>query len=530
MPVLTAIDLLGIQKFVFGSNRLRDVVGASALVTRACSWEGDSPLRETPEAARLVAAGGNAVRVFAEVRDAQAFAGRYTRWLYDHAPGLDAVVVHRAFEDGDLAVGLGAIQVDLARAKTERAPSATLLGISVTESCHETGLPAVDLDRVGSGDPAPVSRATLAAREAFRRERAREREITRFTRPGLTLPRELDQLGRTRGDTSLLGVVHVDGNRVGANLTKWLRACVEAGLPDDALRAQYVALSRGLDGLAARAMTAVLRRVEAAVQRNEHGDAVIVGTPYELGFELTAPDRDDAEDGGAAEVCAPVRPILVGGDDLTFVCDGRLALDLAETALEVFARGEIPHLPGRVTASAGVAIVRSHAPFYRAYALAEGLCRQAKRMLNDTRRFEDCALDWHLGATRPGEDVASIRERQYRDGDHELTTRPLVLGARDAVGSWRWLDRALLGAREDTSLRGRLWRDRRNKVKALRELVRDGRDEIVRALDAWRIVDRDLALPSAMRDGFLQGRRTPLLDAIELMDVHLSLEPQEGVR
>jgi len=40
MPVLTAIDVLGVQRFIFSSNRLRDVVAGSYLVHRSTTREG----------------------------------------------------------------------------------------------------------------------------------------------------------------------------------------------------------------------------------------------------------------------------------------------------------------------------------------------------------------------------------------------------------------------------------------------------------------------------------------------------------
>ncbi|NWG76098.1 MAG: hypothetical protein HXY24_16115, partial [Rubrivivax sp.] len=40
MPVLTGIDVLGIQRYVFASNRLRDSVSASWLVHRATACDG----------------------------------------------------------------------------------------------------------------------------------------------------------------------------------------------------------------------------------------------------------------------------------------------------------------------------------------------------------------------------------------------------------------------------------------------------------------------------------------------------------
>src|SRR5437667_1637190 len=100
MPVLTAIDVLGIQSYVFASNRLRDAVGASWVVHSATSkrdgllsWEGQV----------LVGSGGNAVLQFRDLDQARAFAGEYTYRLFREAPGIQVAVVHRPYSAGELA-------------------------------------------------------------------------------------------------------------------------------------------------------------------------------------------------------------------------------------------------------------------------------------------------------------------------------------------------------------------------------------------------------------------------------------------
>ena len=40
MPTLTLVDILGIQRFVFASNRLQDVVGGSELINECLSRKG----------------------------------------------------------------------------------------------------------------------------------------------------------------------------------------------------------------------------------------------------------------------------------------------------------------------------------------------------------------------------------------------------------------------------------------------------------------------------------------------------------
>src|SRR5690606_9992625 len=94
----------------------------------------------------LLASGGNAILRFDDLERAHDFVARYTRRLYDEAPGLEVAAVHRVFDHGSLASVLGHLQVDLAKFKLERVPSAPQLGLSVTAACRITGLPAVGVD------------------------------------------------------------------------------------------------------------------------------------------------------------------------------------------------------------------------------------------------------------------------------------------------------------------------------------------------------------------------------------------------
>lgn len=140
MSLLTAIDVLGVQRFIFLSNRLRDVVTGSYLVHWSTSSEGAlKKLVNTKHV--LLAGGGNAIVEFDSIDKARTFTARYTRLLHDEAPGLEVAVVHKEFESGSLDRALQEIQTELARAKTERSPSVPLSGLSVTASCRQTGLP-----------------------------------------------------------------------------------------------------------------------------------------------------------------------------------------------------------------------------------------------------------------------------------------------------------------------------------------------------------------------------------------------------
>lgn len=521
MPILTGVDLLGIQRYVFGSNRLRDAIGASPLVEWATSPDGAlAGLTADPP---LLAAGGNVLLEFPDLEAAKRFGASYSRRLYDKTPGLDAAVAHRAFKQGQLARAVQALQVELARTKTERQPGAPLLGLGVTAACRETGLPAHGFDHQDPSDPdAPLSRSILAMRRATRDQRAGARwthlleqaPVIGGKRP--SFPDDLDHLGRTTGELSLFGVVHVDGNDVGSKIKAWLQNCLD----DDAVRAGYRQWSPALDHMAASAMDTVMRRLSVAIGEDEGQVKVRGAEPAtaDLEFQLRSED---------SSYRLPFRPVLAGGDDLTFVCDGRIALDLAVAVLEAFEASEIPDL-GHVLACAGIAICRTHTPFARAYALAEDLCATAKRWLRE-HNLKASALDWHIGAPPPSARVADVR-RGYtttpeRD-EADLTCRPYLLSSETAQApTWQWLRDELLGT-DSAGLRGQHWRDHRNKALALGDLVRGGPEAVQQALDAWSAVDGQAPLPPRLRGGFLDGR-TPLLDARELLDLYLPL-PTEG--
>jgi hypothetical protein len=275
--------------------------------------------------------------------------------------------------------------------------------------------------------------------------------------------------------------------------------------------------SHGLGGAGSAAVGAIIERVKGAVTIDKEGGPWLRGRIADLGFALRE---------SAGKVLLPVRPVLLGGDDLTFLCDGRIALDLAEAALDAFAR-EVPHL-GRITACAGVAIVPAHTPFDRAYELAERLCASAKR-----RRHEEndsgSWIDWHIGVPRPGEPVEALRDRAYsqvvRGVKRALTCRPypLVPASESDPVSWRWLARSLLGT-DESAFRGEHWRQHRSKLRELASAIREGSDGVKSAREAWTVAGV-LSLPGGLDsgDGFLDGDRTPLLDAIELLDIHLPL-------
>jgi hypothetical protein len=226
----------------------------------------------------------------------------------------------------------------------------------------------------------------------------------------------------------------------------------------------------------------------------------------------------------------PFRPIVFGGDDVTFVCDGRIGLSLALRYLEEFEKEttDLPDGRGKATACAGIAIVKAHHPFARAYNLSEALCQSAKGYRHELQKHDvawnGSCLDWHFAFSGLYGSIETIREREYRVAEGDLTVRPVTLGPNIKAEDRTWLvlKQALDAFQSDT------WLSKRNKMKALREALREGETEVERFCKMYGQTLPDVELGKSIQKTGWYGTRTPYFDAVELADWFIPLDGQGG--
>lgn len=513
----TVLDTTGVQPYIFGSNRLRENIGASYLAAQAThAWVNEAlkdlkvPIRplpcdgpvETPVAERIetgdvqaeaiYAGGGNTVLLFATPELAQAFTGKLTARVLHEAPGLNLVAAHQEFvwdETPRLHKVVSALMRDeIDRIKRERMPSAPLLGLGVTAACGSTGLPAVatsdqfykDID----DEPYPISREVAAKLKVF--GDANEKLARALGADTALLPYDLDNLGRSEGTSSYVAVVHADGNSIG---TRFIDAGERPYSSNRAYIDDILRLSHGVHMTSITALGALYKELRAQIE--EEGKAAYFaieqGGRRVRQFQLG--QRRDRE-GKVRGWYLPFRPLVYGGDDLTFVCDGRIGLGLAARYLALFERRWLDE-GSSFTACAGIAVVKSHYPFARSYALSERLCGGAKRWMRGEKEEEEesfSALDWHIASSGPTSDLAELRAREYRVPSGELQLRPVRL--RDQGGEWRtWpAVRGVVRAFVEEEA----WRGKRNKVIALREALRQGGSKTEQFLSAYELLPSGL--------------------------------------
>ncbi|MDA8369376.1 MAG: hypothetical protein M0026_05855 [Nocardiopsaceae bacterium] len=548
--MLVGVDLAGIQRFVFEGQRLLDAIGRATLVADltdpARPYLRDLLASFGPNECEVLRDAGGALYIAftapgRAAQDARAFTGRYTRRLRDLSDRLTPVVAHIGYggegQPKTRAEALRLLPVALQGARSRPAAAhLPVLGLGVTALCEVTGRPAELLDHTRGRGTAPerVARDIVAARDRAREwHRANSTAWLRgieapdgFDR--LELPTDVDHLGREIGDISRLAVIHVDFNGLGGLLTRYHSALTEAGADVVAgMRRVSEDIARLTEGLA----RAVIRSVASAITIRA-GDPVIEGCG--AGGRL----RPRTE---RRTVYVPVRPVVVAGDDLTIICDARLAwsvtrfalhwldadpaeLDRADprTAMAVRA-GEEPWgrrigdtgiTTGVPSAGVGIAVQPVGAPLAVGYDICAALCERAKEHRKAAEeRLDDHVVAWSHLFDDPARVVARLAEAHGpigADRKNARTTLPMTGSELHAFL------RDYLGADTPGSLRAPAMAGQRSwLLSRLSPVLQDGRDPTAELRRR-----RDIGLPARLPEPFSRGR---LLDALALIDIHLDI-------
>jgi hypothetical protein len=428
-----------IQSFILDSGKLRDLVGASELVDSLCA----KPLADALAACGLAECALPEQGAFEEaaIGDRVAFSRRAGGAFYAFSRSPDSLARLAAFWplivqqytpglEFDQGQGAGAdafaafkeAQQALRMDRSRLWPSLPQAGPQAHRS-QRTGRAAVALRRTPDGDLEPLDAGVR--RQRWASEQDEGGLVGKLAPPdsGLTAkdwPRNMDAREAEEaqeadragvfpflGDNRYIAVVHADGNGLGQLLMNMERF-VEEEARADYLSAFYqvsIAIEQATQRAAQRA-------VEATLLNNRHPQTGML----------------------------PARPVVLGGDDLTIIVRGDLAVPFTRIFLAAFeeetaarmtpllARG-LP-VPERLTACAGIAYIKASQPFYLAAHLAEGITaavkRQAKAIDAST---PPSSLAWHRVTTAMIDEYGQALKQ-------ELTIGPAGERFRNSLGAY----------------------------------------------------------------------------------------------
>ncbi|WP_395095189.1 Cas10/Cmr2 second palm domain-containing protein [Armatimonas sp.] len=472
MPFVCLIDTSGIQDYIYRRNELRYIAEASAYLANITEKNGlFRNAAERHGATVIFGAGGNiALRADSEA-PLKAVCNEISRELIEAGNNLEIVATIAPYEKNRLTEGYLKALAHLEQRKLTQARSL------------------------------PFSFPGLAEEQ----ERSGSQRVTRAS--GYVLPNQTDAqlILRCEGEESdLMAVVSMDGIGMGKKLQTWMRSVLR---DDMRFETEFKLWSEYIK-----------KRWDDAWKRAVDDLEAAFPSPYFLLEHPSLPERTLLlwcdEDGNPY---LPCRKIYQGGDDLTFLCDARIALGFTRNLtryLEAPPEPEtnIPEYFHQLSVSVGIVFVNAHFPFRRAARMAEKIQKRAKESsAKNSKENPPTRLDWWVnrsGALDGSEGTESaLRPASLEDWD--------AFEQGELTGAWQ----TFAGAR--------------NKLKALAEAAQDG-PEAVREFLALRGVP-DATNPEAVcrtleflpgsrkTDGFDTNGQTVLFDIAELFDIHFPL-------
>ena len=287
----------------------------------------------------------------------------------------------------------------------------------------------------------------------------------------------LDKLVTKKGEESLLAVVYIDGNGMGAKVEKKTQG-----------KATYKDCANALRDFSREIQQDYIKYPISEI------DKVL---------DCIHSDEKDYKPGQKR------RMVIYAGDEINFICNARDALILTKTYMNSLKEGE--------SACAGVSIFHSHAPYVDAYRIAEECCESGKKKMKRTTCGEEmkqaCFIDVHYCQGAIGTSLEAIREREVGS----LCSKPWLISI-DEKEKGKLQDREYSTLEEVEKAADLLNKLGRSNVKGLAESARNNSSEY--NLELRRIKSHMNQEKRGLIDfDFLEKHRKLIYDTVILFDL-----------
>ncbi len=357
----------GIQSYIYGTDKLKEIVGASELLNEICSEElfdaNNVKLREEfgfdltfCGKFGIVQAAASKLRiVFEKKDDCKKMMKEFPEIVRNAVPGIEFSQADEEQETEDLNTIIPAAKKKLEeKLAAEKNKPSTLYypNLMIVKRANRTGLPITG--KSDDPDEKWLDEANIKKRKMadYSQERNAHKTLTNKVFFGNdkkniqedflskhSLPVEI---GKISNENSFIAVVHADGNGLGNLIQKMDKTPLKE-------------FSKSLDDCTVNSA----KEAFSEVVKN-------CGVDEKNNKELY-----------------PFRPIILGGDDFTFVCKADDAVEMTKRFIQIFEEKSAKDVNlnkngGKLTVCAGIAFVKENYPMHFAYDLAESLCDLAK--------------------------------------------------------------------------------------------------------------------------------------------------------
>lgn len=540
------LDTRSIQKYVFSCNKLKTNVGASYLVDGIfndlmqkivlpsfnlkmpeISWQKSKQIEmikdDSIKAEIVYIGGGNMlilINKFSGKEDnlnlCREIVKKWTLEILKKAPGLKTGAAIGMMDVERFKDSLDKMYVQLKQNQNTVLPQVDLPYTGLTLECNISGKTADTFDWV---DKSWIAKEVKAKTDAYtyasEKVRSEYKDILEKdgSRDKYDFASELEKIGCKEGE-SYISVIHIDGNNMGVKFSK----CKDSQ--------ERKELSLKVAQIVQNAFYELIKTIIAEYDSKAYAEAL---------------DMEKLIDKEGKKLL-PIRPIIIGGDDITFVCPARVGIEYAKRFIEAVNKQEFlsdeQHkrmseevkkednsiiLSKTMSCCGGVAVVPLKYPFFRAYQLAEHLCGSAK---NKSRKNDNSLIDFAILYGEMTPDLEQLCRYQYSAPEGYLHYGPYSVQKEIQDGSHI---NDLLVLKDDI-------RDNvpKNKIKELRDVLTKDMHTQIRFLEnckeIQKIIDEECNQEGIGAQAFWQKKKdenelkTRYVDAIEIIDFTLPKE------
>lgn len=500
------------QSYIFKSNRLIDAIGGSLIIK---DFSEDFSQEGLLEENFITKGGGKTLYFFDNSDKAKSFIKNISFKVLNEYPGLELLITSLDFDfdKDDLKDSINKIYKKLDEKKNSKKNSPYQLGFGIERRCNQTGLPSNIYDTSSKDE-------FISNEISIKRKYTKGKEKDNFNKlipKGYKLEVALDSIVNPKGK-SYIAVVHIDGNGMGKKIKKLQdNICKNQGESQKEFNERYKKALNSFSSDINNKYKNAFKKMCEVVEKNKDKLSQETRISEEVIFN-----------GEKFKGIFPIRPIILAGDDITYICNGSIAIETARIMMEILEdeRLNVEGIDfGNLSACAGVAIIKKGYPFKKGYELAEDLCSSAKKYLLKEGKVDKSAIDFQLLQGDLGEGLNDIREKYIGINGERLTMKPLTVGKESGFRTYNslleslsWLEKA--NKNKEIG---------RNKIKSMRSVFFQGRAAAENYFKFYKIPEYIGSLNHYTDEyGFDKNGTCLLLDGIEIMDFFIALDSKEA--